>query len=89
MQFVILLIIFFLPQGQEREIQERIQEDAKDLEKMSNKQSLLLKKVTSLKLWNGPDTLAHSIPSTCIHVPAHPSCTSEKRESYLLHVLTD
>ncbi|XP_076467825.1 structural maintenance of chromosomes protein 3-like [Babylonia areolata] len=30
--------------GQEREIQERIQEDAKDLEKMTNKQSLLLKK---------------------------------------------
>ncbi|KAK7110449.1 structural maintenance of chromosomes protein 3-like [Littorina saxatilis] len=30
--------------GQEREIQEKIQEDAKDLEKMTNKQSLLLKK---------------------------------------------
>lgn len=31
--------------GQERDYQERINEDAKDLEKMTSKQSTLLKKV--------------------------------------------
>ncbi len=31
--------------GQEREHQEKINDDAKELEKMTNKQSLLLKKV--------------------------------------------
>ena len=31
--------------GKEREQQDRISDDAKELEKMSNKQSLLLKKV--------------------------------------------
>lgn len=35
----------YIFQGQEREQQEKINEDAKELEKMTNKQSLLLKKV--------------------------------------------
>jgi hypothetical protein len=39
------LILVFLLQGKERECQEKIQDDAKELEKMTNKQSLLLKKV--------------------------------------------
>ena len=32
-------------QGQEKEYQDKINEDAKELDKMTNKQSLLLKKV--------------------------------------------
>lgn len=40
-----LLSFFCLFQAQEREHQEKINDDAKDLEKMTNKQSLLLKKV--------------------------------------------
>lgn len=35
--------------GQERDYQERINEDAKDLEKMTSKQSTLLKKVRIVK----------------------------------------
>lgn len=39
----------YIFQGQEREQQEKINEDAKELEKMTNKQSLLLKKVRKSK----------------------------------------
>lgn len=39
----------YISQGQEREQQEKINEDAKELEKMTNKQSLLLKKVRKIK----------------------------------------
>ena len=37
--------------SQERDHQEKINEDAKELEKMTNKQSLLLKKVSIGLLW--------------------------------------
>ena len=36
--------------GQERDHQEKINEDAKELERMTNKQSLLLKKVRLIAL---------------------------------------
>ena len=35
-------------QAQEKECQDKINDDAKDLEKMTNKQSLLLKKVCKI-----------------------------------------